>query len=108
MTSAVEYYRPDGRFAPQTNEARIGLAQDHAAGQASGAALAEDFVATWQRVDRLCRAEPEDRIVCTRHGDAMLLSQFLLTRVIEISVHGLDIADALGHEPWLTPQGGMP
>lgn len=104
--SAVEYYRPDDRFAPQTNAARIGLAQDHAAGQSSGAALAEDFAATCQQVDRLCRAEPEDRVVRTRHGDAMLLSQFLVTRVVEIAVHGLDMADALGREPWMTPQAG--
>ncbi|MEU6606321.1 hypothetical protein ABZ922_14825 [Streptomyces shenzhenensis] len=34
----------------------------------SGAALADDFTATWQRVDRLCRAEPEGRVVRTRHG----------------------------------------
>jgi uncharacterized protein (TIGR03083 family) len=102
--SAAEYYRPDGRFAPQTNAARIGLAQDHAAGLGSGAALAADFAATWQRVDGLCRAEPEDRVVRTRHGDAMLLSQFLVTRVVELAVHGLDLADALGCEPWLTPQ----
>lgn len=102
--SAVEYYRPDDRFAPQTNTARIALARDHATGQGSGAALADDFTATWQRVDRLCRAEPEDRVVRTRHGDAMLLSQFLVTRVVEVAVHGLDLAEALGREPWLTPQ----
>ncbi|MFF1869510.1 maleylpyruvate isomerase N-terminal domain-containing protein [Kitasatospora herbaricolor] len=102
--SAVEYYRPDDRFAPQTNTARIALARDHATGQAGGSALADDFAATWQRVDRLCRAEPEDRVVRTRHGDAMLLSQFLVTRVVEVAVHGLDLADALGREPWLTPQ----
>lgn len=102
--SAVEYYRPDDRFALQTNTARIALAQDHAAGQGSGAALADDFAATWQRVDRLCRAEPEDRVVRTRHGDAMLLSQFLVTRVVEVAVHGLDLAEALGRESWLTPQ----
>jgi hypothetical protein len=30
--SALEYYRPDDRFAPQTGTARIALAQDHAAG----------------------------------------------------------------------------
>ena len=41
--SAVEYYRPDDRFAPDTNAARIALAQDHAAEQLGGAALAEDF-----------------------------------------------------------------
>ncbi|WP_329374851.1 maleylpyruvate isomerase N-terminal domain-containing protein [Streptomyces sp. NBC_01483] len=102
--SAVEYYRPDERFAPDTNAARIALAQDHAAEQLSGAALADDFNATWQQVDRLCRAEPEGRVVRTRHGDPMLLSEFLLTRVVEVAVHGLDLADALGREPWLTSQ----
>ncbi|MEV4453021.1 maleylpyruvate isomerase N-terminal domain-containing protein [Streptomyces mirabilis] len=102
--SAVEYYRPDDRFAPDTNAARIALAQDHAAEQRSGAALADDFNATWQEVDRLCRAEPEGRVVRTRHGDPMLLSEFLLTRVVEVAVHGLDLADALGREPWLTSE----
>ncbi|MDQ1042780.1 maleylpyruvate isomerase family mycothiol-dependent enzyme [Streptomyces sp. V4I2] len=102
--SAVEYYRPDDRFAPDANAARIALAQDHAADQLSGAALAEDFNTTWQQVDQLCQAEPEGRVVRTRHGDPMLLSEFLLTRVVEVAVHGLDLADALGREPWLTPQ----
>ncbi|WP_234540142.1 maleylpyruvate isomerase N-terminal domain-containing protein [Streptomyces shenzhenensis] len=104
--SAAEYYRPDDRFSPQTNAARLGLAQDHAAGHASGAALAEGFAATWQQVDRMCRDEAEDRVVRTRHGDAMLLSEFLLTRVVEIAVHGLDLSDALGREPWLTTEAG--
>lgn len=102
--SAVEYYQPADRFAPDTNAARIALAQDHAAEQVSGAALADDFNATWQQVDQLCRAEPEGRVVRTRHGDPMLLSEFLLTRVVEVAVHGLDLADALGREPWLTSQ----
>jgi len=102
--SAVEYYRPDGCFAPDTNAARIALVQGHAAEQLSGAALADDFNDTWQLVDRLCPAEPEGRVVRTRHGDPMLLSEFLLTRVVEVAVHGLDLADALRHEPRLTSQ----
>jgi hypothetical protein len=32
----------------------------------------------------------------------MLLSDFLTTRVVELAVHGLDIADAAGRAPWLT------
>ncbi|RPE43234.1 uncharacterized protein (TIGR03083 family) [Streptomyces sp. Ag109_O5-1] len=100
--SAAEYYRSDDRFAPDTNAARITLAQDHAATQLNGAALADDFNTVWQQVDRLCRTEPEGRVVRTRHGDPMLLSEFLLTRVVEVAVHGLDLADALGREPWLT------
>ncbi|KUJ69832.1 hypothetical protein ACZ90_08550 [Streptomyces albus subsp. albus] len=102
--SAAEYYRPDDRFAPDTNAARIALAQDYAAGQLSGAGLVEGFDATRQEVDRLCRAEPDGRVVRTRHGDPMLLSEFLVTRVVEVAVHGLDLADALGRDPWLTRQ----
>ncbi|MFF1507161.1 maleylpyruvate isomerase N-terminal domain-containing protein [Streptomyces sp. NPDC058326] len=104
--TAVEYYRPDDRFSPRTNGKRIALAQDRAAGPADDAALAEDFATTWRRVDRLCRAQPAGRTVRTRHGDAMLLSEFLLTRVVEVAVHGIDLADALGHEAWLTPAAG--
>ncbi|MFC9588046.1 maleylpyruvate isomerase N-terminal domain-containing protein [Streptomyces yangpuensis] len=104
--SAAEYYRPDDRFSPRTNDRRIALAQDRAAGSADGAAFAQDFAATWQRVDQLCRAEQAGRTVRTRHGDAMLLSEFLLTRVVEVAVHGLDLADALGRKPWLTPAAG--
>ncbi|NUP39739.1 MAG: maleylpyruvate isomerase family protein [Streptomyces sp.] len=104
--TAVEYYRPDDRFSPQTNTTRIDLARNHAAQCADGAALADDFAATWQQVDRLCRDQPENRVVRTRHGDAMLLSEFLITRVVELAVHGLDVAEALGCEPWLTAEAG--
>ncbi|MFH8471363.1 maleylpyruvate isomerase family mycothiol-dependent enzyme [Streptomyces sp. NPDC018000] len=104
--SAAEYYRPDDRFSRQTNSARIALAQDRAAESADGAAFADDFAAIWRRVDRLCRVQPASRIVRTRHGDAMFLSEFLLTRVVEVAVHGLDLADALGREPWLTSSAG--
>lgn len=104
--SAVDYYRPDDRFSPQTNGARIALAQVRAAEPVDGAALAEDFAEIWRRVDRLCRSQPVGRNVRTRHGDAMLLSEFLVTRVVEVAVHGLDLADALGRKPWLTPSAG--
>jgi hypothetical protein len=32
----------------------------------------------------------------------MLLTEFLRTRVLELAVHGLDLAAGLGREPWLT------
>ncbi|MGW7231548.1 maleylpyruvate isomerase family mycothiol-dependent enzyme [Streptomyces cyaneofuscatus] len=104
--SAVEYYRPDDRFSPQTDAKRIALAQDRAARPADGGAFAEDFAATWRRAYRLCRDQPGGRTVRTRHGDAMLLSEFVLIRVVEVAVHGLDLADALGRETWLTPAAG--
>lgn len=84
--------------------ARIALAQEYAAEQVNGAGLVQGFDATWQEVDRLCGAESAGRVVRTRHGDPMLLSEFLVTRVVEVAVHGLDLADALERDSWLTPQ----
>jgi uncharacterized protein (TIGR03083 family) len=98
--SAAQYYRPDARFSPATNQARIALAQ--AAARAAEAAPAEDFADTYQEVARSCRLQPNPRVVRTRHGDPMLLADFLLTRVVEVAVHGLDVADAIDREPWLT------
>ena len=44
----------------------------------------------------------------TRHGDPMLLAEFLRTRVLELAVHGLDLAAALDREPWMTaPAAGV-
>ncbi|WP_116026569.1 maleylpyruvate isomerase N-terminal domain-containing protein [Thermomonospora umbrina] len=104
--TAVGYYRPDARFDAGTNAARVSTAQEHASVQGDGKALVEDFELAWRRAYEMCLAEPEGRVVRTRHGDAMLLSEFLLTRVVELVVHGLDLADALGREPWLTSEGG--
>ena len=42
------------------------------------------------------------RVVQTRHGDLMLLAEFLRTRVLELAVHGLDLAAALDRGPWMT------
>ncbi|WP_345680602.1 maleylpyruvate isomerase family mycothiol-dependent enzyme [Yinghuangia aomiensis] len=104
--SAVDYYRGDGRFSPESNERRIGLARERAARAAEGDGLAEEFGEVWRLVARLCAAEPEGRVVRTRHGDPMLLTDFLVTRVVEVAVHGLDLAAAVGREPWLSESAG--
>ncbi|GGL95164.1 hypothetical protein GCM10010129_43750 [Streptomyces fumigatiscleroticus] len=75
--SAAQYYRPDDRFSARTGSARIALVQERAAEPADGAASAEDSTATWRRADRLCRVQPAGRTAWTRHGDAMLLPEFL-------------------------------
>lgn len=96
--SAAGYYRPDQRFSAATDATRIRLAQEHAAGL--DVREFRGFTATL--ADR-CAAEPAGRVVRTRHGDAMLLDDFLVTRVVELAVHGLDLADAVGRPAWLTP-----
>ncbi|MEV6104975.1 maleylpyruvate isomerase family mycothiol-dependent enzyme [Streptomyces sp. NPDC051940] len=97
--TARGYYRPDERFSAGTNAVRVESAQELAARDTGHA---EAFTATWREAAGLCAAEPESRVVRTRHGDPMLLTDFLVTRVVELAVHGLDLADALGRRPWTT------
>jgi uncharacterized protein (TIGR03083 family) len=98
-TTAAQYYRADGRFSDDTNDERVRTAQRRAA-DPDAATLVRDLVDTGRAVVEVCR---EERVVRTRHGDAMLLSDFLTTRLVEVALHGLDIADAVPREPWLTP-----
>ncbi|MEU7778784.1 maleylpyruvate isomerase N-terminal domain-containing protein [Micromonospora parva] len=67
------------------------------------AALATEFDRAWRATEAAVAAAAPDRVVRTRHGDAMRLGEFLRTRVVEVGVHGLDLAAALGRSPWLTP-----
>ena len=101
---AAGYYRADDRFSDAGNAARVELARDRAARAGGGPALAASFHRTWRHVLTVCERERADRVVRTRHGDPMLLGDFLLTRVVEVGVHGLDLAAALGRRPWLTPE----
>ncbi|MEV4713920.1 maleylpyruvate isomerase N-terminal domain-containing protein [Micromonospora sp. NPDC049374] len=68
-----------------------------------GAVLAADFDRAWRATLAAVDAHPADRVVRTRHGDAMTVPEFLRTRVVEVGVHGLDLAEALDRPPWLTP-----
>lgn len=106
-TSAAGYYRPDDRFSPQTDRARIALARAKAAAHATPSDLVEEFASTWRLAHLLCAAEPAPRVVRTRHGDAMLLADFLLTRLVELTLHGLDLATALARPPWPTPRAAQ-
>lgn len=97
------YYRPDPRFSPEANTRRIELGREFAAQAGeSGAEVLNMFEFEWRRAANLCAAEPRERVVRTRHGDAMLLNDFLVTRVVEVAVHGLDLAAAVHSAPWLT------
>ncbi len=67
-------------------------------------ALARSFDERWREAVEAARIQDSSRVVRTI-GPSMLFADYLATRVLEMAVHGLDLADALGREPWLTPDG---
>ncbi|WP_406104893.1 maleylpyruvate isomerase N-terminal domain-containing protein [Micromonospora globbae] len=90
------------KFTPEVDAARVDSGRREAR-ELDGPALVADFERAWRATDAAVAAAPPDRVVRTRHGDAMSLTEFLRTRVVEVGVHGLDLAAALDREPWLTP-----
>ncbi|MGR6320823.1 maleylpyruvate isomerase N-terminal domain-containing protein [Micromonospora soli] len=91
------------KFAPEVDDARIDSARREARELAGVPEVAEGFGRAWRAADAAVAAQPPERLVRTRHGDPMTLTEFLRTRVVEVGVHGLDLADALDRRPWLTP-----
>jgi uncharacterized protein (TIGR03083 family) len=104
LVTAPGYYRADQRFSPAANDDRIQSARRGAAAFPNAADRARDFRQVSEHAASLLRAAPPGRVVRTRHGDRMLLTEFTRTRVLELAVHGLDLAAGLDREPWITTQ----
>jgi uncharacterized protein (TIGR03083 family) len=102
LVDAPGYYRADQRFSAAVNDDRVASARNGAVDLCGAGARARAFRDARDRAWSLVTAEPPGRVVRTRHGDRMLLTEFLRTRVLELAVHGLDLAVAVDREPWLT------
>jgi uncharacterized protein (TIGR03083 family) len=101
--ATARYFVADRRFEPAVDTVRVDRARQLAAARPAGA-LIDWFDREWQAVASAVDSVPGDRLVTTRHGDPMRLTDFQVTRVFELAVHGLDLADGLGVPPWLTPE----
>jgi len=99
--SALQYFRNDA-LGGAVDPERIDRARRGALEFATGADLVAAIVRAVATIDDLARRETDDRTVWSRWGDAMLLTEYLKTRVVELAVHGLDLAGALACEPWLS------
>jgi uncharacterized protein (TIGR03083 family) len=104
LVSTAEYYRRDERFSTATNADRIESAKALARQLPGPGEIAAELDRRCRQSAKLLAAAPADRTVVTRHGDRMLLSDFARTRVVELAVHGLDLAQGLSRPPWLTSE----
>lgn len=98
-TDAVTYWRS---YDPRDRGPSIAEhAVEIAAGFDSGAELVADLRRVAAESTDAARGVPDERVVAT-WGPAIRLDELLATRVLELAIHGLDLADAVGREPWLT------
>jgi len=102
LITTVGYYRADERFSSVVNADRIDAAQILARRLGEPDAIRTELTRACAESVRLLTEAPADRIIRTRHGDWMLLTDFARTRVVELGLHGLDLAIALDRPPWLT------
>ncbi|MFN2590466.1 MAG: maleylpyruvate isomerase N-terminal domain-containing protein [Actinomycetota bacterium] len=101
-TDAVSYWT---RYDPKDDAADIAdRAKEIAAQHESGRAMAEAWDGLWQRSVSLADEADRARVVRT-WGPTLTLEDLLRTRVLEITVHGTDLAAALGRPPWATEEG---
>ena len=94
VASAADHYRRSlGR--PNANEqvAERGREAAKALGEDPLAAMRED----WARAERILDATPEDEIIAYDNG-GIRFGDYLETRVFELTIHALDLANAIGVE----------
>jgi uncharacterized protein (TIGR03083 family) len=99
---AVTYWRA---YEPAADAASIvARSTDVAARFVDGPDLARSFEEHWRACVEAARAHDPGRLLRTRVAD-IRLDEFAATRVLEVAVHGLDLARALDREPWISPGG---
>jgi uncharacterized protein (TIGR03083 family) len=101
IRTPVDYYTAGLKIA--TPGLHDGVAER---GRQAGAALGDDPVAAIREivlrvVDRVA-SEPDDA-VCTSRFGGMLLIDYLPTRIVELTVHCIDLTDALDRPPTVRP-----
>jgi uncharacterized protein (TIGR03083 family) len=92
---AVTYFRYDPDAEGPTIVAR---AQQVAAETGDGAAMTARWDAGWSKALQIARVTAPDSVRPSVFG-TMLLEEYLKTRILEVTVHHLDLDDGIGHEP---------
>jgi uncharacterized protein (TIGR03083 family) len=100
-TDSVTYWRSYDRL--EDAPAIADRAAQRATEYPSGGPLARAWDEMWRDVIEASAREDRNRIVST-WGPTLTLDEYLRTRVLEVTVHRMDLMDALGQKGWGTDQ----
>jgi uncharacterized protein (TIGR03083 family) len=99
-TDSISYWT---RFDPVTDSAGVAeRGKAVAAEYESGQQLAAAWDETWRRATGRAATEDRTRLVEVSWGPALTLDEYVKTRVLEITVHRMDMEHALGLKGWGT------
>ncbi len=100
-TDSVSYWTS---YDPRGDAADVSArAQQIADGYATGSDLARAFDERWRVAVAAAQEMSPDRSIST-FGPTLRFDEYVKTRVLEMAVHGLDLAHALDREPWTMPE----
>lgn len=102
VVEAADYYRRDERDTVEYRQSNVDVWQRFAARFTSGAEIVEACRRDWPpMIDRL-RHEDPSRLVGMSWGVSMTLDAYLVSRVIGVAAHGVDVAITLDRPRWTT------
>jgi uncharacterized protein (TIGR03083 family) len=103
LRTAADYYRRPERDTPAYRQGNVEHTQ-----QLAQAVLADTTAVRWfdeisrHAITTLSEQDP-DQAVLIPHRGAMRLTDWIITRVVSVAAHGLDVAITLDRAPWTTP-----
>ena len=103
VVEAADYYRRDERSDESYRRANVERWRDIAVRFASGREVAETFRDVWPKTVAATRNEDPGRLVGLDWGPAITLADYVVTRVIAVAAHGVDVAITLERDRWTTP-----
>lgn len=99
--TAADYYRRPERATVEYRSGNVQQARQSAASvQPEGVITL--FTDAWKQTSRICAAHHPTRRL-EAGGRALTVDAYLLTRLMSVAAHGLDVAITLSQPPWTTP-----
>lgn len=101
LSSAADYYRRPERDTRQYRQRNVERTRQLAAEVLAGTSPARWFdEVTQDAVTKLSQDDLSRTVLIS--GRAMRLADWVVTRVVSVAAHGLDVALTLGSQPWTT------
>lgn len=103
--TAADWYRRAERETPEYRSRNVDQARKAAAAFTTGGEAVAALLASARQFEERISVENLDAIITTPRVSPIVLREYVVTRVISVAVHGLDVAISTGTDPFTTEAG---